>query len=114
MKKNYVFRKDYLCKDGEKDFLKFYFMSDGIEAGYRLLFYYFRNRNTYPVTDFIARYAESDINYCDFLVRKLGSDVILKREILSLGKYIVHFENGMSLPDNWMNEGYYSAIKRGI
>jgi len=68
------------------------------------LFYYFKDCNYMTVTNFIKRYAQSDINYISFLTGRLRSDTILKTDILRLGKLIVQFENGQYLPDDIMNE----------
>jgi len=109
---NYLYRSDYASSPGEKGFLKFLFLDDGLEAGYRLLLYYFKNRNSYPVKDFITRYAEGDKNYIKFLVSELGTNNIEKTKILDLGKLIVRFENGSAVESDRMGEAYKRALKR--
>jgi|WetSurMetagenome_2_1015567.scaffolds.fasta_scaffold78532_2 hypothetical protein len=110
---NYRFRKDYAYYDGER-FINFYFLDDGLEAGYRLLLYYFKNTDSYPVSSLINRYSEGDINYKNFIINELGKNSIDRSDILQLGGLIVRFENGTSIEFNRMYQAYKRALRKGI
>jgi hypothetical protein len=110
---NYRYRKDYICFPGER-FLMFLFLDDGLESGYRLLLYYFKSRDTYPVYDFIKRYAEGDTNYINFLKLSLGSSTIQKDQIIELGSLITRFENGKGIDKKLLEEAFKRALKRDI
>lgn len=113
---NFVYKKDFVYSGIDPEgFIKFMSMSDGLLAGYRLLFFYFTkdHRLAYPVKAFVKRYSEGAKNYTIHLKSFFG-EYISRDDIFRLGKIIVEYESGKEsdLSESDFKTAYNNAFKK--